>query len=805
MFKSFINIPLYKKIIYIFIIYVVFGFLLNVLTNFKFFTFFYNFGLNHIINYIFKDNVTFVGKHLHFADINFYFIYFSFFLFLFGIYLINNSKKIIFSQNFLLNFDEKNLYTIKDVYLKIILACALSLFLELAIIRIHSSFIHYFSFLKNISLISCFLGLGIGYSLQKHKVFSLNWIFPLFLLQIVMIYFLSDTPVSTALLNPISERFTMGQDTANNIIHLILIYSFTIFVFIFNALCFVPIGHLISRLMINVENLKAYSFNLIGSLLGILGFVLFSFLNTPPIIWFVVSFVIFFFIIRGDIKNYSISILSILSIIFVFSLDIKNKNNTIYSPYQNITIDYLSTPLNPLVIKTSNVFYQAVLNLSDNTKEMTNLILPGNVMGVYVDIIHEAEFYNLPYLVTEKKPDNVLIVGSGSGNDVAAANRFNINKISAVEIDPVIADLGKKLHPEDPYNKENVKIVIDDARSFINKTNEKYDVIVYGLLDSQMNLSSKGGIRLDSYVYTIEAFQEAREKINENGFLILSFFAQTNEIGFKIFKMLNKAFDKEPIVLKSDANSRYVFLISNKNINFNFDKIKFFKVSNEFKKKMNFNIDLSTDDWPFLYMPKKVYPVSYMIIISVLIISSFIFLKKITNMKRNDFSYCCFFLGAGFMLIETKCITEFAKIFGTTWLVNAIVISVILIMAFIANFIIMKKVKIPIYLNYLLLFLSIFIGYVTFSYLLVDIENPIYPVLLTMPILFSGIAFSKEILKIKSTSQALSANILGAMFGGFLEYNSMYFGFGSLYILAGFIYLFALLTSKYNNIFALKI
>jgi len=117
----------------------------------------------------------------------------------------------------------------------------------------------------------------------------------------------------------------------------------------------------------------------------------------------------------------------------------------------------------------------------------------------------------------------------------------------------------------------------------------------------------------------------------------------------------------------------------------------------------------------------------------------------------------------------------------------------------------MKKVKIPIYLNYLLLFLSIFIGYVTFSYLLVDIENPIYPVLLTMPILFSGIAFSKEILKIKSTSQALSANILGAMFGGFLEYNSMYFGFGSLYILAGFIYLFALLTSKYNNIFALKI
>ena len=117
----------------------------------------------------------------------------------------------------------------------------------------------------------------------------------------------------------------------------------------------------------------------------------------------------------------------------------------------------------------------------------------------------------------------------------------------------------------------------------------------------------------------------------------------------------------------------------------------------------------------------------------------------------------------------------------------------------------MKKVKVPIYLNYLFLFLSIALGYATFSNLLVGIENPIYPVLLTLPILFSGIAFSKEILKINSTSQALSANILGAMFGGFLEYNSMYFGFGSLYILAGVIYLLALITSKYNNTFALKL
>ena len=174
MYKSFKALPLNKKIIYLFIIYAVIGFILNILTNFKFFTFFYNFGLSGIIDYIFKDNVTFIGKHLNSADANFYYIYLSFFIFLIGIFLINNSKKIIFNKTFLLNYDEKKLFNSDNIFLKILLACALSLFLELAIIRIHSSYIHYFSFLKNISLISCFLGLGIGYSLRVYKVFSLN-------------------------------------------------------------------------------------------------------------------------------------------------------------------------------------------------------------------------------------------------------------------------------------------------------------------------------------------------------------------------------------------------------------------------------------------------------------------------------------------------------------------------------------------------------------------------------------------------------------------------------------------------------
>ncbi len=799
MINAFTKKKTLDKILIIFFIYSLCGILINIIVEGRIFSILFNLGFENVVNLIFDNNVVFVKHYIQIADKNFYYLYFSFFIFLLGIYLLKNSANVIFKNNFLINSNDEKFINRNNILLKIIVACALSLFLELSIIRIHSSYIHFFSFLKNISLISCFLGLGIGYALKNYKLVSLNWIFPLLFLQIVMIYFLSDTPVSSALFNPIQERMTMGQDTANTVIHLILIYFFLIFIFIFNALCFVPLGHLISRLMKNVENLKAYSFNLLGSILGILLFIFFSFVQTPPLVWIVFSFIIFLYLVKFNLKGYYLSIISVFCLTIILSLNIKNKNSTIYSPYQNITIEHLTTPLNPVIIKTSHFFYQAVLNLSDEISHMTDKIAFGNIMGENVDIIHEREFYELPYLISKNKPNKILIVGSGSGNDVAAANRQKISNIHAVEIDPVIVNIGNNLHPEKPYANENVKIIINDARSFINNVNHKYDLIVYGLLDSQMNLSSKGGIRLDSYVYTLEAFKEAKNKLSDDGFIAISFFAQSPEIAFKIYRMLSETFLSDPIVLKSEVNSRYVFVIS-KNINYSFktQNLNFFKITNEFYNA-NLEVDLSSDDWPFLYMAKKVYPISYLIIVIILSLSSIIFLKKFTRIGKNNFSYTCFFLGAGFMLVETKCITEFAKIYGSTWLVNAIVISSILLMAFLANYLVIKKIKINFKINYLLILISIFIGYYFFTYIDTKLNILFYPIILTLPILFSGIAFSRELLKIDSTSQALFANILGAMVGGFLEYNSMYFGFSFLYILAGLLYLLAFLTSKYSK------
>ena len=82
--------------------------------------------------------------------------------------------------------------------------------------------------------------------------------------------------------------------------------------------------------------------------------------------------------------------------------------------------------------------------------------------------------YFLPHLLNRDaggKPfDDVLIIGAGSGNDVAAALATGAGHVDAVEIDPVINELGRRHHPNRPYSDPRVSIHLDDGRSFVRKT-----------------------------------------------------------------------------------------------------------------------------------------------------------------------------------------------------------------------------------------------------------------------------------------------------------------------------------------------
>src|SRR4029079_12954542 len=111
---------------------------------------------------------------------------------------------------------------------------------------------------------------------------------------------------------------------------------------------------------------------------------------------------------------------------------------------------------------------------------------------------------------------SVLIIGAGSGNDVAAALRYGATHVDAVEIDPAINDIGRADHPNRPYQDSRVTIHIDDGRSFIRRTNRTYDLIVYALVDSLVLHSGYSGLRLESFLFSQEAFNEVAAHLAPN-------------------------------------------------------------------------------------------------------------------------------------------------------------------------------------------------------------------------------------------------------------------------------------------------
>jgi len=789
------------KVLSSLVLILILSFLFYVFSNQQPFQTLYDNGFDGLLNFIIKsetpERIKFLIKDL---DVYYWNIIVAALFFISIIVVIFNSKKVLFHRKFydLTKFEEYKKLKDKNLYYLIALAACLCLFHELAMIRIHSSYFQIFAYFKNLSLISCFLGLGVGYSLSKRKIFSLGWVMPITTLQILFMYLLKDTPITLFFQNPISEQWNIGQSVARGFFHVGIIYAFIVIVFLINAICFVPLGHLVARLMYQTNPLQAYSYDLIGSIIGVVIFSILSFLWTGPVIWLTFSFLILSVFLIKNKKDFFVTVVSFF--ILVFFLNVFEKTNTAdyHSPYQNVSVQYFNNNHAPMQIKSNNIWLQVPLNLSDE---------------FYIKKSKSwYDLYSLPYKIKNFKSKQTLIVGSGVGNDVAASLRDSSAKIDAVEIDPLVADLGIKFHPEKPYLNDQVNLTINDARNFIKETKKKYDLIIYSVLDSHANLSGKGGVRLDSYVYTVESFFEAKQKLNQNGIIFLSFAVSTKEMGVKIYKMLNESFkSNQPLVLtRKDPNkfeeNIYVFIVSDNEVDLNLLGTSF-KFTNLFLPDSSIkNVDVSTDDWPFFYMSYRVYPLSYMLLISFIFVVSFVFIKKHTGINLSKFSFTSFFLGVGFMLMETKGITELAKIYGSTWVVVSIVIISVLFMAYIANLLVIKKFKISNNQIYFFLLLSIlvslgitFVNYYNYPTYLLKI---FVPIILTLPVLFSGLAFSRELIKSGSTANTLSCNILGALVGGLLEYNSMYFGFKFLYLLAFVSYLMAYLS--FNDIFKNK-
>jgi spermidine synthase len=650
----------------------------------------------------------------------------------------------------------------------ILLAAGVGLFCELMMIRVHASFFQLFAYFKNASLLSCFVGLGIGYARSDSGRVMTPLVLPMLAFQIALLHALRLFGAGEFLRNPIAEQAAMGLDPLEGAAQAITVYGFLIAVFATNALCFVPLGHAAARLMSRCERLSAYGWNLAGSIAGIALFSALSFAWTPPSLWILALVAGLLPLLRPRVERL-VSAVAAGALVALLAISVQPGAPDLYSPYQIVSLRYERGAISSLAVNDS--YFQRLLDLRPEALGASRLR-------------HSwANYYGIPYRFAPA-PERVLVVGAGTGNDVAAALRHGALHVDAVEIDPAILAIGRAAHPEAPYASPRVETIVDDARSFVRRARSQYDVIVYGLLDSHTLLAGLTNVRLDSYVYTVEALREARARLAPEGVLSLSFSLPTPELGVKLFRMLAQVFDGvPPRAVLSYYDASVTFVAGGSAGGGTALPEGLVDVSPTFADS-SVAVDVSTDDWPFLYMPLRTYPRTYVGVVGALLLVSFALIRALLPRVRGRVSLPCFFLGAGFMLLETKAITELALVFGSTWLVVSAVLSAILLLGFCANALIARIRRPHRGVAYALLLASLAISWRFSGFDLAGLPpglgRLLLTLILTLPLFFAGLAFSTELGTGTSVSAALSANLLGAVVGGLLEYNSMVLGFGAL-------------------------
>ena len=128
---------------------------------------------------------------------------------------------------------------------------------------------------------------------------------------------------------------------------------------------------------------------------------------------------------------------------------------------------------------------------------------------------------------SRRRPKDVLIVGAGNGNDVAAALAAGAEHVDAVEIDPQLQDLGAEYHPDRPYDDPRVTRITNDGRAYLEQTDKKYDLIIFALPDSLTLVSGQSAVRLESFLFTKEAMEAARDHLNPGGaFSMYNFYRE---------------------------------------------------------------------------------------------------------------------------------------------------------------------------------------------------------------------------------------------------------------------------------------
>jgi SAM-dependent methyltransferase len=652
--------------------------------------------------------------------------------------------------------------------MRLVVASALMLFVQLALIRWSGANLVHLSYFSNLILLASFLGIGLGF-LRARKPRDLGRYAPVAVLVLIAFIFFFPARIegSSSELIFFTEVRPTGLPTWVTLPLVFLVVAFAMTL----------LGEITGRAFLAFTALDAYRWDIVGSLSGTLLFTLVAFLRSPSWVWPTVMLVALVLLYGKALPILSwLAALGIIALLVIESLT----PGVSWSPYYKVTTqDYTNTAPPYTAVQVNGIPHQNVLD-AESRLELEPL-------------------YGRPYERAVDNPlRNVLVIGAGTGTDVALALSRGAQRVDAVEIDPRIQQIGVEKNPNQPYADPRVTTYIDDGRAFLSRTDAEYDLILFALPDSLTLVSGASQLRLESYLFTRESIQEAYDHLSPDGVFAMYNYYREDWLINRLAGTVEEVFGHAPCIDRFTAvQSLAVMAIGKSQDNAvcadTWERDVIASAGQEIPAP-------SADDRPFLYLKDASIPQIYLIVIGLILAVSLIAIRVVGGPLRQMRGYADLFLmGMAFLLLETRSITTFALLFGTTWLVNALVFAGVLLAVLLA---IEVTRRFSPRRSWVIaaLFISLAVAWLVPNAWLLTLPVPVRllvaVVLAFAPIFCANLYFTSRFKEAANPTAAFAANLFGAMIGGTLEYLSLVTGYRFLLVVAAVIYLAAVLVGR---------
>ena len=648
----------------------------------------------------------------------------------------------------------------------------LMLFVELTLMRWSGSTILYLFFFSNFVLLASFLGMGIGF-LRSKSSFRLLQLSPILLAILILLCYIFCYEYQ-ARVNPKTGNLDYLATYFKSNAYPIFLTLPIIFLAIAAVMASIADG--VARAFKKLPPLQAYRWEVLGSLLGIIIFSILSFLHASPVWWGIIISLLFIPPLIPKWKSsclllFIVQVGALALMVGIFSKESMTEKH-FWSSYYKIEIQPYAT--NSYVVNVNGLPQQII----ESVKQRRDV----------------KPFYFLPYQHTVKQNtlDKVLIIGSGTGGDVAIALAQGAKQVDAVEIDPVLYQLGRKFNPDRPYFDHRVNAYINDGRAFFQQSTNKYSMIILALTDSLMLIPGQSSLRLENYLYTLESISRIYQLLKPDGVFTIYNYYHAPWLVDRLANTLAKVFKHAPCLDTYGTDDYWATVLSIS------PKQSALQCPTVWQAHPKEYANPSSDDHPFLYLKNNNLSILYIIGLGFVLFVS-LFAIRITSGSFNAIKNYpdLFLMGSAFLLLETKNVINFALLFGTTWFVNALVFIGVLLTVYFAIEVKTRSSFLSVPILYGALCITLFICWLVPNSYLLSLSMPLRfftaTILAFGPVFIANLIFSERFSSVIDTTEAFGANLIGAMLGGVLEYASIAIGYRSLLILIAILYTFAIL------------